>query len=497
MIKRERVIFLQLIGNQKSQQGFALPLSVGVGITMLLLGTMMIARSNADRNSGIAQTQTAAALSVAESGVARTLSQLNSPTYSRLLTLNYDPAQIGDNTRAYLGPDQILRSNDETGNGADGIAGNADDPIINQWSTVPTGVGGCGSPTVANWTASLATVRTGNVGTGSNQGTYNVLAYRYNPATEIGTLLVEGTFRGSTSRVQVSVTKRTRSVGGSNGFPGLYATDSIDLGNNDVLKVVDASGNAIATETGKSANVICRNCTVPNNASNCSATGQPTSAAAAAAFNKKTNGKIDGQAIIAPSSSLPPVPTQPPIGSQGSYEVSTIDATYPRPGHQPDVNGVYHYKVNSITLTGGDNVTINTTSTNRVRFYVSGDIKLNGNGGFVHSGTPDRFAIIGTAPTSQTIKIGGGAGASNVFVYAPNATVGINGGGGSGKTNIKGAVWAKSWGLSSGNGAEIRVPDNMPELLKEAFGSSFTVSPGANFDGSSGPTNWIRQGAVR
>jgi hypothetical protein len=446
------------------ERGFALPLSIGVGISLLLLGSLMIARSNVDQVTAVAQVQSAAALSVAEAGVARTLSMLNSPDNARLLTRSYD-SNRGDASE-YLGADQILRSGDESAT----ITNEWDDPASN-----------CSAPSGA----SFATLTSGVVGTGANQGNYRVLAYRYNAATEIGSLLVEGTFRGSTSRVQVSVSARNRTASGSNGFPGLYALTSINLGNNDVLKVTG--------ETGVSANVICRNCTVTNPTTNCSATtGQPTDAAVSAAIGQGSQSVIDGEAMIA-SLDLPTVPTPPASGSTGRYDITTITSgtTFPRSGDVADANGVYHYVISSITLNGSDTVTINSTA-GRVRFYVSGNVSLSGNAGFAHTGTPDRFAIFGTGGTSQSITISGGSSTTSAFVYAPNATVGINGG--SSDPDLKGAVWGRVWNGSSSNNAEIRVPDNMPELLRAAFGSSYDLR---TLKASTAPSSWSREGAVR
>jgi hypothetical protein len=465
MMRRRKTIVGQLAKINAKQRGFTLPLSIGVGISMLLLGSLMIARSNVDQGTAIAQVQTAGALSVAEAGVARTLSMLNSPNNARLLTLNYE-SDRGDG-REYLGDDQILRSGDELAT------------ISNQWDDP---AGGCTTPTGASFAALVS----GTVGTGTDQGNYRVLAYRYRPATEVASLLVEGTFRGSTSRVQVSFNTRTRTSSGSNGFPGLYALNSINLGNNDVLKVVAPN------ETGSSANIICRDCVVTNPATSCSAsTGQPTNAAISAAIGQGPNGVIDGRAMIQPLD-LPPVPTPPASGAQGRYEIGAIGAgtTFPRSDDVADANGVYHYMVNSITLNGSNTVTINST-TGRVRFYVSGDVTLSGNAGIQHTGTPDRFAIFGTGGVSQSITISGGASTTSAFIHAPNATVGINGG--SSDPDVKGAVWARVWNGSNSNNAEIRVPDNMPELLRSAFGSSFDLR---TLKASTAPTSWSREGAV-
>jgi hypothetical protein len=465
MMIRKRKTSRKHLQAKAGERGFALPLSIGVGISLLLLGSLMIARSNVDQVTAIAQVQSAGALSVAEAGVARTLSQLNSPNLAHLVTLNYDPNRGGGGTNAYLGPDQILRSNDEAG------------AITDQWTP------NCGGTIPAGFV-------TGTVGTAPNAGTYTVLAYRYNPNTQIGSLLVEGRFRGSTSRVQVSVSRRDKAAPVA--FPGLYASQSITLGNNDVLKV---SG-----ETGRSANVICGGCTIPTTSSSSCVISASTTAGIITdpedSMGAGPNSDIDGQAIIA-QLTLPAIPPAPPSGAGRNVISGNITSarTFPDPslGDTKDANGVYHYVINEINLSGKNNLIINTTSSESVRFYVSGDVSFSGQASIVHTGTPDRLAIFGTGGTSQKITLSGGSTAPNVFVYAPNATVGINGG--SSTPDFRGAVWGRVWNGSSSNNAEIEVPDNMPDLLRTTFGGTFTA--GARSNAPSAPTSWSREGAVR
>jgi hypothetical protein len=427
---------------------------------MLLLGSLMIARSNVDQGTAIAQVQTAGALSVAEAGVARTLSQLNSPNLAHLVTLSYDRDRGDGNP--YLGPDQTLRSGDNTPAN-----------ILNQWVTNCDG-------TIP------ASLIGGTVGTGAGQGTYTVLAYRYNPNTQTGSLLVEGSFRGSISRVQVSVSQRARQTDVA--FPGLYASNTVNMGNNDVLKV---SG-----QTGISANIICGNCTTASPVVYNCTTGQPTVAGVTAisnAMGRGPNSDVDGQGVIA-NLNLPALPTPP----SGSINVGAINSsiTFPRSGDTA-VDGVYHYMVDSITLNGNNTITIDSTA-GRVRFYVSGNVTLSGNAEIQHirpgeTVAPDRFAIFGTGNTSQSITLSGGATAVNAFIYAPNATIGVNGG--SSTPDFRGAVWARVWNGSSSNNVEIEVPDNMPVLLENIFGANYPRARSST--APSAPQNWSREGSVR
>jgi hypothetical protein len=454
---------------QTHQQGFSLPLAIGVGISMILLGSLMIARSHVDQTSAIAQVETAGALGVAEAGVARTMSMLNSPNFAHLLRRSYDQDR-GDG-QAYLGPDQILRSGDE----ATALA------LINQWDD-PSG--GCSVPSNTDF----ATLVNGTIGTGTNQGSYEVLAYRFNPSSQTASLLVEGRFGRSTSRVQVAFNLRTRNSSGSNGFPGIYAKRSVRLGSNSVVRV--------AGETGVSANVICRDCNVPASPTTCDPiTGQPTADGLKLAFDRNTSSNIDGRSLIATLNS-PYLPAPPSASAAGRYNLSTgitASMTLPRPGDIPDADRVFHYVIDNISLSGGDNITVNSAA-GRVRLYVEGDVKLKGSGGFIHSGSPDRFILFGSdlATTSQVIELGGSTTIPHMFVYAPHATVRMSSS--VGVPKILGAAWIGHWDGSSAANAEIQVPDNMPLLLNAALGPTFALS---RSNSTTAPTNWSREGIVR
>ena len=440
------------------EQGFAIPIAMGLGLIMILIATMMIVRSQGDQVTASAQKGAAQNVVLTEGGVTRSLSTLNQYKNGSLLILNYDSINPTTN-KTYLGPDGILNN------------GNEESAAVDQWSNPPTSVACSSSGSLPNNLLS-STINSGN---------YQIKAYRYqNPdgvpdtSDEIGTLLVEGKQGSAASQIQISMQIVSDPLAGS--FAGLYASNSISLGNNDIMKAL-GSGN-----TGSSANVICKNCTVPP--SQCSASG-PTQAGLESAVNKGSNSVVDGKIFIG-DPQLPAVPTSPTntcsstSGAACSLSISSVSSgmTLPRAidvtnrtTWQIAPSEPYHYVVNSINLSGNDVITVN-TSTAPVYLYVSGNVSLSGYGGIAHTGSPERLRLYGKpADTNnsndQSITVSGGSSTSNMFIYAPDATVGINGG--SSDPDIQGAVWAKTWNGSSSNNAEIRVPDNMPFLLGGSF----------------------------
>ncbi len=473
-VRKPWITALRASSHSKSEQGFAIPVAVGMGLITILVATTMMLRSQDDQVTASAQKAAARSLGIAEGGTARTLSSLNKPENAYLLTLDYDPLNPSFN-KTYLGPNQIQ-------NDADGETN-----ALNTWTTPPP-TGGCSA---ANRTLP-STLLSDSIGSGN----YQIKAYRYAPTTQVGALLIEGIQGDAVSRIQILVPVKQRPA--ANSFPGLYASSSIDLGNNDVLKVVGG--------TGANANIICRDCQVPASklTSECSE-GQPTEAGLNSAIGRKSGSIVDGKVYLE-DPYVPPVPTPPTntacstsgvpctINLGGSLVASTT-SMLPRSADTSShkVGTPYHYKLTDLDL-GSNTLTINTTG-DPVYIYASGNITLVGTGKIVHAGSPERLMIFGNPadPTNaipdQSFTLSGGSTAMNAFIYAPDATVGVNGG--SNDPDFQGAIWAKTWNASGSTKAEIRVPDNMNQLIASQLGTSFS-DVGKQVNKTDPSTQWQR-----
>lgn len=541
-------------GYRHRQQGFTLPLVLGMGLIMIVVALTLLSRSQLDVSTASLQKQTQQAFAVAEGGMARTLGLLNG-NYQILLRRTYNPATNTNFNppRPYL----IDRSTDGTKVGQPNTEGRSVLPV-NEWTAASLGSDAPPCFTLDNLNT---IVLSGTIGT-PVQGNYRILSYLYDAPTQTGHLLIEGRLPNNSPANAFILQKMKitdRSV--PSNFPGLLA-QSVNLGNNDVFGTIN--GNVICTDPAK--------CVVPQ--TQC-VNGQPTQQGLRTAVGALNNSIIEGTIAIN-NINLPPFPEIPnsvrgsvlgnlPLTtlpswlppsqvaafqealqaaggySEGAYANfpvpgrgnnppqdspditgNTINLRFPRPGDRPYVDPnpnipffipdplrpgeqmvnpekvYYAYRINKIDLKGNERVAFD-TSKYAVRLYVSGNISLSGNAGIDNTcspdsstcgtganmglptgvGTPDRLRIYGNPPdpnnmkTDQEFTLSGGATAGSLFVYAPDAKVGINGG--SREPDIVGAVWAKEWNGSSSNNAEIRVPDRLPEALGGAYANASIV----------------------
>lgn len=170
---------------RRQEQGFALPLAMGLGFVMVILGMSIMIVAQGDRISAFNRKESGASLALA-GGMARTLAQLTALNNAVLLNRNYDT--INSKTgKTYLGPDGMLNSGDEDSN------------PIDEW----TGYDPSGMPChqQKNW-GSPNFAKTGSIGT---TGTYTVRAYRFNSREQKGTLFVEASKDGKTTGVLITI----------------------------------------------------------------------------------------------------------------------------------------------------------------------------------------------------------------------------------------------------------------------------------------------------
>lgn len=429
-----------------SEQGFAMPIAIGMGLIMILIAATMIIRAQGDRVTASAQKSTAQSLSVAEAGVTRVQQFLNKNR--SLATVNYPWSSYVTNTTNGLG---------------------------------------C-STSSSLYTDSIPFDNWQQIGNGDDQ--FKVTSYTYsvtNNATNTGEgiLVVEGRSRQGTAvnsitKLQVKIPVQRKFLP-SFSPPGVWAS-SYSVGNNDFKTdvVVDAGCTSTITSSQETDNF------------------SPVTATTPVKFIKEPS--------LALTSSLP-VPTQCPPPSSFTnankpcaiYISGPINSTqiFPRVNDMllPAVggygitgtgtNGEYIYYItkgggtNSVNLAGSDSLTI--TPGQKVTFYLEGNFNATGSSDIIHNCgilpgcSPTDFQIFGGQNTTQILIRGNST--IDAFIYAPNAiNSGVDGTG-----QLRGAMWIKEWDASSANHVvltQMAAWNNLPKAV---------LPPNINT-----PTSWQR-----
>jgi Tfp pilus assembly protein PilX len=442
----------------RSQEGFALPIALGVGLTLLLISISMIARSQSDNVAASSQKANARGLSAAETGVSRIQELINQyrpiasyPACSAWSTSNNSCSDTSSSATSWKNPTSIPNLNT-------GCSG-----ATNGYTSIPL-------KTTRDWQDIDAA--------DANKGQYRLWNYSYDSASQKGTLIVEGRVNQSgtgTSATTVSSTSISRVQvtipvvpSTDTAVPGLW----IQGGTGTDMKNDKIAGNIVVNACALT------DLTTPPTASN---------------LSSSTDYSVKAIRTTIPATpSLPSIHTDLTSNSTGPWQ------TLPRSGDLPyvDANGVtrYAYLVKDLDKTGNPSMTI--TSGAKVDLFVQGDILLGGNPNINSSGTPSQLRIFGndtaqkygcaSGTTCPTTKVQfGGTGTMNAFVYAPAGVGGVRGGGNT-NGNFNGSLWIKDWVAPSSN-SKIKV-----DSTTESF-SDYGMSNVINRQTLSPISAWVRQ----
>ncbi|MEG3437958.1 hypothetical protein V0288_12590 [Pannus brasiliensis CCIBt3594] len=418
---------LSFFVSRSNRKGFALPLTLIIGLVMLTLGTVMIARGR-DENVRARTTQnTTLGRGITEAGIAQ---------YQRFFQDNRNYAYYPSS----------------------------------RWGDVSTTLSQlqtCGTTNTNNATAKRSTNWQALDPNDPKKGQYRLVRYDYaytgtetgvteGKAPGVGTLVIEG--RGaanldpsssanassvSTSRIEVTIPVEPRTL--TNNIPGVWLTQG-DLG-----------GNAAA------ADVLVNDCNAVSTV-NITGTDPTTNEAYKVAFT---------------TMQFPALPTVPNLAGTGrsTQILGTLTGqnyTFPRTGGTtPDipvnitrtVNGqtvtlsnVYEYIVDDVSLQSGNN-TITITPGAKVIFYLRGSIRKGSEllhdctGSSTCKATDFQIYGYGNLPGNSSYEIClTGNDKIEAFILAPNYDVGVAGSGG-GAGGVKGSIWAKDWSNNAGCGS--------------------------------------------
>lgn len=435
------------LAKRSSRGGFVLPIVLGFGVLILIVGLSMVVKSQGDRVTNSSQDATAQSQAIAEAGISIMQGFMNAnraiATYSACNT--WSSQTCSDSSSAQT------------------------------WATVATTSLGT-TLTASGVTASPSTIaatatRQWRDVDSSNpaQGQYRLIDYTFTPSATpspgvlgTGTLVVEGRVRqigsgntattsAGTATTRLSVAMTVKSVPSSSGFPGLW----VQTGSG-----TSASGSAAV------------NVDFRDSSSDGSATTNLQS------YLYGTNTKTPGVGF-------PPLPgggtfTAPTTGT-GVYSIPAISLsgsgtyTLPQTGDTANTSNVYTYTIGtsggkSINLSGSSYITVGQGTGDRVALYLQGSLNTSGgtqirvtpgskmtlyvNGDVTLSGgsttNPPPIANSGGAENAQvyvygsrTIQLSGGSNMST-FIFGPDSQVNAMSGG----SNVTGAIWVNSWKAS-------------------------------------------------
>lgn len=383
---------------RSSEQGFALPIVVGLGLIMTLIGVTMIVRSQGDQVTASAQKATAQSVGVAEAGITQVESFLsnnrgfinqNHPWTTSLASLLH-PCTSG--TSLY-----------------DKAA------VFNNWTTV------------------------GN-------GTDRFRVISYTPTNKEAVLVLEGQARQgntvkSTTRLQAKIPFDQITKPSFNP-PGAWAED-FGLGNNQITgDVIDAAcppGSLTPGELGQIRGSVKNDpalslpspLTVPN-----VCTGSLEYAVTCGA---RPLAAITGDLILPVSTDTPDTKGEYVyyVGLSGTYSINLggNDKLIIKPNKK-----VTLYLQGNINTQGGG-VKIGHNCYDSI---TTPDGEPDGTTQ-VPGCTPDNFQIYGGISTTSIIF--GGSNTIDAFIFAPKAVhSGVNGG-----AQIRGSIWVKQWDAANGN----------------------------------------------
>ncbi len=456
----------------KIDSGFILPVALGVGLVMILLGIIIINRSMQNRFTAIAQKQTSQSQAAAEAGIAQLQSLFN----------RYPPLATYSSTNWNSLSDTVLAPNSCTAPPTTTEASNlvkdyANDVTDNEWKLIHTN---------------------------PDEGLFRLVSYTYIPKNTSsappiaprGELIVEGRVRAATARLKVQFEI-------THPFPGLWISSNSEASASDSVQLkTNILDSTCPTATNYASNIANLKAHMPNNPPPLprynyrALPGEPFPSLPIEGFNSTSIGSNF-------------YPILPILGNQ----------TLPRPGDAP--NGVLIYRVaqvagqsirlssNSTLVVGSGNETvilyldgglsisdrskIKLTSGSKLIIYTHGSVAMSGDSAdplieqalaTAASGNVQLYVYPPDLPTPPTppppphkVQINGGA-EMRMVLFAPESEVTFNS-----STAVKGMIWAKAWNGSQ----DAAIAESKPKLLDLKLIPPPRISPITSWERVSNP----------
>ncbi|WP_324282010.1 hypothetical protein VKI22_15050 [Cyanobacterium aponinum UTEX 3221] len=454
----------------RSQQGSTLPMAIGLGSAMMIVGTVAVMKGGQESTNTISSEQTKQAMAVAEAGVTNvqsflaknpSLAMLDLEDWQEIVKVDpNDPKKVEDKIVSAI--PALAEKVEEMKNATNTSSSNGNQESYLCKAAQPSSTSSLDSSLGETFNAekiieglqSVAGVKSNSKDTQwvsvGNNGSYKLLGYSRNASEDGAIAIIQGKVGNAVAQLAIDLQGSFNVEGGTinsestpimidgsgDGAPALWITDNTDndFGNNDF------GGNVKITVSD------CKKMVGEKPDENGNFEYQPY----------KNGPKSKGGTTVLTKEPMPPVPTPP--SDAISLSAITGDMTLPRINVRvqgktisdtKSSDGYYHYKVNvsqgnSINLKGNDTLSIN----DNVILHLDGNMLLSGNSK-IKTDSSEKLQIYGSQNTTS-VGINGGGESGNVFIHAPNANAGVNGGGSS-YPNISGSIWVKSWGKGWSN----------------------------------------------
>lgn len=386
--------------NRSTEQGFAIPIAVGLGLIMILLGVTMVVRSQGDQVTASAQKATADSLAIAETGVTRVQAFLNKNS--------------GFANKPY--------------------------PWTDYLSDLPTP---CRSGTLYN----EAEAFDDPVAVNSNAGQFEVISYSAEGVLVVEGQALQGTTVKSTSRLQVNLALDHSRIP-SFDPPGMWA-QQLNLGNNRITgNVIDAGCPPGSLTTDQKRQITASGGTVTNDPTLTLPPALTPPTVCTGTLVYPLTCAMSLSAITSGTTILPrtsPADVANANGEYVYYVAKSGNDSISLSGSanliiKPGTKVKLYLEGNINTSGGGVSIGHNCYDTDVIPDGVAnvGATKVSGC-------ESTNFQMFGGTGTTEIVFAGNNT--VDAFIFAPNAiNSGVNG-----TAEIRGSIWLKEWDRSNAN----------------------------------------------
>ena len=412
---------------RSSEQGFAVPIALMLGLIMILLGSITIFKSQEENLIATTQRQRNRALAAAEVGVNQYQKLIDRNKFIAIKSLDKNSLNNWSSEPYICDAKKTI---DDAVNGLD-------------WQDVDSADASLGQYKLVSYSYSTEDIK-------DKDGNWNWILDPKEDADNNGildakgTLIVDGKVNEATARIEVEIPVRSESSAENIYPPALWLGKiPTKIGK---LKVGDFG----ITEKYTPANILV------SGTAGCKLSEPPpsTSPTSTNLYNSNTNIVAEPRPLNLTSIPIPTLPSQIEDYNQITASQLESEPILPRHGDKPDAStGNFYYEVTDASDLNLSSLTI--TKDTKVILYVQNKIIFDGDVDINDNNTSPYLEIYGRTGTTIEFK-GDKTITIRAFIYAPDAQVTISD---NPTVTIQGAMWVNDWyDTSSSNSISIR-PD--------------------------------------